>query len=36
MVSTVAGDLLDADKPFIQDPEKKVPAYSDFADLLRE
>lgn len=34
LIVTVAADLLNAEKPFSADPEKKVPGYSDFADLL--
>lgn len=34
LVVTVVTDLLNAEKPFAPDPDKKVPAYSDFAGLL--
>lgn len=34
LVVNVAEDLLNPEKPFSADPEKKVPGYSDFADLL--
>jgi len=34
LIITVVRDLLDEKKPFSPDPEKKVMAYSDFADIL--
>lgn len=34
LIRTVVRDLLDVNKPFSPDPEKKVMEYSDFADLL--
>jgi len=34
LIVTVVQDLLNPEKPFSADPEKKVPGYSDFADLL--
>lgn len=34
LVSAVVLDLTDPEKSFSSDPEKKIPAYSDFADLL--
>jgi len=34
LVATVARDLMNPEKPFLPDPERNVPAYSDFADLL--
>lgn len=34
LITGVVHDLLDARKPFSPDPEKKIPEYSDFADLL--